>query len=414
MATRIVLYRDLAHRLNDPRHYPVTGTATGGTTTTLIDTVALGYSSGDANSFDRKWVYNETGTDEARVTEEGLTAGSSQLTISPAITTFGTATPRYVITDESPAELRDALDQIHTNMYEETLWPLSLHVTKNDSNNMEPSSIATDFALATGGAAAATESTRVYHGAQSLQLTASAINEYAALTTQMPVTEGEQLVAAIMSSVTQGDDFIFRVIDVTNSSATIDSATNDEVRWTELIVPIGVPNNCEEIDLRMILVGSNDVAYVDNIQVWSQGWAVYPLPSFITRPEQVVDVRYWPQGTASEGTNAFIPDETGSRPLNWRFESADRRAGTGTRLSPLFLGVQSPGFNRPFVVAKRDLGTLSSDTSSSPADQDEVVRWAVKYIEAEADEKATVLSRLRAQYFMRPVRRSQPRVAVRG
>ena len=120
MATRIVMERDLAHRLNEQKIYPVTGTATGGDTISLIDTTALTYSSGDANAFDRLWVYRETSPSdavtEARVTEGGLNASSGDLTISPALTTAFANTNLYIISQESPAERRDALDQ-NTHKY---------------------------------------------------------------------------------------------------------------------------------------------------------------------------------------------------------------------------------------------------------------------------------------------------------
>jgi hypothetical protein len=401
MATRIAIQRELSRLLYADSHDPITGTNSSSTGTTITETTGnLKYSSGDVNAFDRKYVYVVQAADagsrgESRVTEGGWTVTGS-LTVDPSISSLASG-DLFIISDHPPIVLQQSINRVIRNMYENTLWPLSLHVTKNDSNDMEPSSIATDFKLSDGNAAAATESTRVYHGAQSLKLTADNADEYAALTTQMAVTENEQLVAGILSSVTQGDDFIYRVIDVTNA-ATIDSATNDEVRWAELIIPFGVPGGCEEIDLRMIEVGSNDVCYCDNIQVWSQSWGVYPLPSWVTRPEQVVDVRYWPQGTAAEGNNAYIPDETRSRPLSWRFESGDRRAGSGTRLSPVFLGVATPGYNRPFVVLKRGLSELSTDIATTPAEQDQVVHWAERLIR-EPDNASETMALLRAIHF---------------
>lgn len=418
MPTRIAIQRALSRLLYADVHDPITGTNSSSTGTTITETTgSLNYSSGDVNAFDRKYVIVMTSGDAAlrgvtRITEGGWGLTGS-LTVDPSITSLASG-DIFIISDHPPSVLANYINLVITNMYEETLWPLSLHVTKNDSNDMEPSSIATDFALGTGAADAATESTRVYHGAQSLKLTADNANEYAALTTQMPVTENEQLVAGIMSSVTQGDDFILRVIDVTNA-ATIDSATNDEVRWTELIIPVNVPSDCEEIDLRMIEVGSDDICFVDNIQVWSQGRAIYPLPSWVTRESQVVDVRYWPRGRSSEGDNAYIPDETRSWPLAWGFESADRRAGSGTRLSPLFLWVESPGLNRPFVILKRGLSELTTDILSTPADLDNVVFWAARLVEAEsAKERSEIIKDLKTQYFLRVTTKLPDRISLGG
>ncbi len=410
MATRIVMERDLAHRLNDQKIYPVTGTATGGDVTSLIDANALTYSSGDTNAFDRLWVYREASAgnaiSEARVTEGGLNASGGDLTISPTLSNGFVNTDLYIISQESPAERRDALDQVHTNMYEETLWPLSLHIMGNDANDMEPSTIATDY-TSEGTSALATETTIVFNGAQSLKTTASAANSGAS-TGNISVFEGKLYYAAVMCSVQQNDAAQFYAANVQNSDAQIDDdAVTDEPSWTELIIQFTPPVGCEQVDIFMLGTGSNDVIYWDDFQIWQASRGIYPLPSFITRPEQVVEVRAFPQGTTGPASDLdWRADERQSQPLSWGFERGDRRADV-----PVRIWVENPGSSRPFVVLKRDLGVLASDTTSSPADQDDVVRWAVRYIKAEDSEKADVLARLRARYFLRATTTLPVRIA---
>ena len=410
MATRIVMERDLAHRLNDQKIYPVTGTATGGDVTSLIDANALTYSSGDTNAFDRLWVYREASAgnaiSEARVTEGGLNASGGDLTISPTLSNGFVNTDLYIISQESPAERRDALDQVHTNMYEETLWPLSLHIMGNDANDMEPSTIATDY-TSEGTSALATETTIVFNGAQSLKTTASAANSGAS-TGNISVFEGKLYYAAVMCSVQQNDAAQFYAANVQNSDAQIDDdAVTDEPSWTELIIQFTPPVGCEQVDIFMLGTGSNDVIYWDDFQIWQASRGIYPLPSFITRPEQVVEVRAFPRGTTGPASDLdWRADERQSQPLSWGFERGDRRADV-----PVRIWVENPGSSRPFVVLKRDLGVLASDTTSSPADQDDVVRWAVRYIKAEDSEKADVLARLRARYFLRATTTLPVRIA---
>lgn len=406
MSTRIAIQRELCRLLYAGVHDPIDGTNTSAVTTTITDTAGnLNYSTGDVNAFDRKYVYVVQAADagargESRVIEAGWTLTGS-LTIDPAITGLVSG-DLYIISDDPPALIQQNLNRVVRSMYEETFWPLSLHVMGNDANDMEPSTIATDYSATNG--TRATESTIVFHGAQSLKLTTTAAGGYAN-TGNVDMAENRTLRAAVACSVTQGDDSTFRVWNVTGA-ASIDTATTDEPAWHELVISFTVPDNSEQLDFRFIGDGNGDVAYYDDFQLWAQGWAVYSLPSWITRREQVVDVRYWPLGRASEGTNAYIPRESGSQPLLWDFETVDRRAD-----QPLRVRVQG-ATGRPFVVALRGLGELTSDTASTPADLDDVVAWTIRLMEAgNAPQRSDIIKQLKMRYFGRPVRRAQPRVA---
>ena len=71
------------------------------------------------------------------------------------------------------------------------------------------------------------------------------------------------------------------------------------------------------------------------------------------------------------------------------------------------------GSARPFIYALRPLAELSSDTDTTVADEDNVVKWASRYMEAETGEqRARVLSLLRSLYFVRPVTELPRRVGV--
>jgi len=223
---------------------------------------------------------------------------------------------------------------------------------------MEPSTIATDYDISVGASTLATETTIVRNGAQSLKSTNTVANEYFALKALLGVNEGQTLVAAASCYVTSGDDAIFRVWDTTNGAA-IDEAASDEVKWMDLIVPFSVPTGCERMDLRMMGVGSDDVIYWDDIQVWAQNRQVYPLPSWITREQQVEGVIAFPQGTAGPGTLQYRPDEWKSYGLPWGLERIDIRAD-----NELFIWVDSPGYSRPYVIARRTLPEPTSDTSA--------------------------------------------------
>ena len=407
MATMLVTMRDLAERLGRDSHFPVTGTATGGSTTTLVDAgtttpPGLVYSSGDANAYDRKWVYQEDDGETSRITEGGYAGGTGTLTISPAITGFAN-TDKYIICDWPFQVLKNAINLVQQNLFLETFWPLSLHVMGNDANDMEPSTIATDYSATNG--TRATESTIVKHGAQSLKLTATSAGGYAN-TGSIGVPEKLSLYAAVDCYVTSGDSATFRVVDVTDSSATIEDATTDEPSWIELVYQFSTPSGCEQIDFRFISDTDTDITFWDDFQVWSSGRRVYSLPSWITRPEQLLDVRAFPQGVGGPASdNDYIANERRSQPLSYGFENVDRRANL-----PLHIWVDA-GSARPFIYALRPLDELSADISTSVAEQDFVVRWAEKLVR-EPDKAAETLALLRAIHFQRVTTELPNRIGV--
>ncbi|KKN19512.1 hypothetical protein LCGC14_0944990 [marine sediment metagenome] len=407
MATMLVTMRDLAERLGRDSHFPVTGTATGGSTTTLVDAgtttpPGLFYSSGDPNAFDRKWVYQEDDGQTSRITEGGYAGGTGTLTISPAITGFAD-TDKYIICDWPFQVLKNAINLVQQNLFLETFWPLSLHVMGNDANDMEPSTIATDYSATNG--TRATESTIVKHGAQSLKLTATSAGGYAN-TGNIGVPEALSLYAAVDCYVTSGDSATFRVVDVTDSSATIEDATTDEPSWIELVYQFSTPSDCEQIDFRFISDTDTDITFWDDFQVWSSGRRVYSLPSWITRPEQLLDVRAFPQGVGGPASdNDYIANERRSQPLSYGFENVDRRANL-----PLHIWVDA-GSARPFIYALRPLDELSADTSTSVAEQDFVVRWAEKLVR-EPDKASETMALLRAVAFGRVTTELPNRIGV--
>ena len=405
MATMLATMRDLAERLGRDSHFPVTGTATGGSTTTLVDAgtttpPGLFYSSGDANAFDRKWVYQEDDGQTSRITEGGYAGGTGTLTISPAITGFAN-TDKYIICDWPFQVLKNAINLVQQNLFLETFWPLSLHVMGNDANDMEPSTIATDYSATNG--TRATEATIVKHGAQSLKLTATSAGGYAN-TGNIGVQESQSLLAAVDCYVTSGDDATFRAWDVTNA-ASIDTATSDEPSWMELLIQFSTPSGCEQIDFRMISDADTDITFWENFQVWSSGRRVYPLPSWITRPEQLLDVRSFAQGTGGPGGNDYRSNETRSQPLSYGFENVDRRGN-----SPLHIWVNA-GSARPYIYALRPLDELSADTSNSVAEQDFIVRWAEKLVR-EPDKASETMALLRAIHFQRVTTELPTRIGV--
>ena len=410
MTTRINTYRALAERLGHGKLDVIIGTATNTTNTAqFTDTSRLKYASADANAYDRCWVYAMEKADAstrgfARITDGGYTGSTGVVTYTGGTMSGFANEDLYVITQDPPDDLHDAINETLRNDYVESWFPLSMHVVQNDANDMEASTVATDYEIGTGAAALAIETAVVYSGSQSLEVTCDNANEYAALKSVIPVNEDMMLHAAAMCSVTQGDDAAFRVWDVTNN-VEIDSATSDEPAWMNLQPPVlTIPSGCEQIDLRLEGIGSDDVVYWDEVQVWYDGLGVYPLPAYIQSPSQLLAVHAVPQGEVGPGDdNDYLTNEYSSRPLRWEWES---KTPGSMRIS---VGC---GDARPYLVTLRPRAELSTDSATTTANKDWVVAMAEMVIR-EPEEASRVLGDHKAAILTAPNTHVQPRVGTR-
>ena len=373
--TRINLYRELAKRLYRGEQDVITGTATTTTSTTsLKDATRLDYSSADANAYDRRWVYAMEAADAStrgftRITEGGYAAAGT-LTLDPALTGLA-STDLYIITGDHPDVLHEAINDTLRNMYTPSFFPLSLHICASDDNDMETAP-ATTFQSNATNAALGDESTIVFNGAQALQVVGSADGGYVHFGS-VNVNDGESLYAAIMCSAASGATF--RIIDLTNSNATVEDATTDEGKYMELLFPFTVPTDCEQIHARAISTTSGASTDWDDYQIWRSGQAVYQGPSWLTRSSQMIDVRAFPQGTSGPSSdNDYRTNERMSAPLDWHVEREDMRAD-----NPLHLWVNTDN-RRPYIYALRPLAELSADSSTTSADKDKVVDFAADLI----------------------------------
>src|SRR3990167_1688572 len=170
------------------RHSPIISTATGGAVNSVIDS-AYAIPGATADHFDYKIIKIATDAGGAGaapegevryISEGGYTAASGTFTPSVNFTAAVADGDTYEVHEIHPDEIDDVIKAKVRNIYAPTFFPLSLHIVQNDANDMEPSTVATDYDT-TGGAALATEATIVRNGAQSLKSTCNAATEYFAL-----------------------------------------------------------------------------------------------------------------------------------------------------------------------------------------------------------------------------------------
>ncbi len=389
MPTRFAYQRELSRRLYEHELPVVVGTNTSSTGTTITDiTGNLNYSSGDVNLYDGIYVYVVTSAEatrgESRVTRGGY-AVTGSLTVDPSISSLASS-DLFVLSKHPPRMLQDALNRLLRNTYQESFSPLSLHIVANDNNDMESSGLDGDYAKT--NAAIAAETTIVHGGAQSIKVTDDGSGGGYANVGSIGVPENKSLYAAIMGYATSGDSMTFRVINVTDSNATIKDATTDEPSWMELVMTFTTPADCEQIDFRFIADAAADVIYGDDFQVWHGGGGVYALPSWIEWPEQMIGVRGFPQGTGGPNSNDYRANEKASVPLRWHPEREDRRAN-----KPVHIWVEGTSM-RPYIYAHRPFAELTADDGTSNADLDALVEDAA-FIVLHPDRAEQYLSVLR-------------------
>ena len=348
--------------------YPTRGTVVTGSTTTIVD-AGIALPGASADRFDYHWVKivkdagGASAAPEAQiraVSEAGYAASTGTLTVSAAFTVATAVGDTYEIHPPHlhPSELDDILFKKLRNFHAPAIFPLSLHLLANNDNDMEYSDATSWITPATG--TEAKESTIVFNGAQSVKLTAAAANDYLTSLADFSVATGKSYCSAVMASIQDGDSGLFRMWDVTNGASIEVSATITQVDWTELVLQWTPPTGCLLVEPRLTSVGSNDVTYWDDYQTWVSGEHIYPLPSWITREEQVIDVVGYPQGR-SIASFAYSADERKKYCLPWATDRTDMRAD-----GPLKLYVHA-GSARPYIVARRPLAVPTADYTAGAA-----------------------------------------------
>jgi len=410
MPAQIDYYTELCLRLYQHDLPVVTGTNTGTNASQILDTLGLlNYSSGDTNFYDGVYA-RLVGTDDvnsgdSRVTRGGWTV-TGTLVVDPDFSTAPVSGDLFTLSRHPPNLLDKAINRLLRNTYQPTFFPLSLHIMGNDANDMEPSTIATDYTAENSGTLA-TETTIVFNGAQSLKTTAGATNSGAS-TGNISVFETKPYYAAVMCSVQQNDAAQFYAANVQNSDAQIDDdATTDEPSWTELVILFTPPSGCEQVDMFMLGTGSNDVIYWDDFQIWHGSDGVYPLPSWITWPDlQIIDVRGFPRGTGGPASDFdYRSNEQASVPLDWHIERMDERANTQ------YIWVEATSA-RPYIYAHRPFAELTTTQATSNADLDALVEDAA-FIVIHPERAEQYLSVLRQNQMGGAVVVAPRRVGVR-
>ena len=345
--------------------YPLDGvhTATGGSTTTVVDSSA-GLSGATADAFDHYWIKIVTTTDNLapqgeirQISEGGYTAASGTFTVSVAFTVAPASGDTYEIhRDFHPNEVDSMANERLRNLWVPAFYPLSVHVPANDDNDMEYTD-ATPYAGTNATLAKAT--TPLYGGTRVMSVTATATGGYAAVDANIAVHPSLQYVTAALLSATDGDEGQLVIWDATNSAAIDSSGEATLAAWQELVIQWTPPATCRTVQPRLVSVNDTDVTYWDDYQTWVQGQYDYALPSWITMKEQIIKVIGYPWGQGLVD-NEYAAFERRSQPLNWDY-AQEEYAGT----NEIRIHVDCPASLRPYIIARKPVTEVSYDYGSA-------------------------------------------------
>lgn len=364
-STNFITVRQRVHdRLYGSRTATLRGTVDSGSTTTIVDAAAA-LSGATADHMDYAVAKLVTSTDnlapqgEVRaVTEGGFgpTTGTFTTVAFSAVT--GAGDTYEIWPDQHPDFIDTLINRKLRELHMPSFFPLTLDLVDGDDNDMEASGVSGW----TGVLTTPTKSTVAYNGAQSLTLTASGGALDYVTAGDIQVVAGESYYAAAMCQVNSGDSARLRIVNATTGSTIHDSGDTTQQAWVEMMTQWTAPSGCRTAQVQLMCVASGDVARFDDYQVWAQDGHVYPLPSWITRKEQLLGVYGYPQGTGGPVADTFVADKMKGQELSWRFERADVRAD-----QPLYIYVSGIGQRRPYIRAYKPLAEVSFDYGSAGA-----------------------------------------------
>ena len=338
------------------------GTVDSGSTTTIVDAAAA-LAGATADHYDYGFAKITTDTvgaapqGEVRALSEGLFAPTTgTFTLVAALSAATGAGDTYEIwPDKHPDDVDIIINRKLRELHVPSFYPLTLDLVASDNNDFESATALTGWTN-NGVMTAAKETTRIYNGTRADKLThTTAATQFASR--QFSVTANKTYWTAAVGSCDDGDTAILRVVNASAANALIEDGRTAQTNMQEIVFYWTAPSGCRTAEVRLMGLANTDVSYWDDYQTWSNEAYVYPLPSWITRKEQLINVVAFPPGTGGPSNDFdYRANERNSRQLPFRFERADTRA-----TNELFIWVQTYSNWRPYIVAYRPLDEVAAD-----------------------------------------------------
>ena len=378
------------------------GRAAGGSTVALADPDQLQDAGAADELWTGSWLQITAGANAGavrRVTAYDPASGS--VTVNRPFANSIDGTSEYeLLRLLSPAELHQAIDDTLARCWHRTLSPLTL-VADGD---MEAAGTAVWEAI---GAAV-----RKVDGGQSLAAGARALAvanrapHGHARSAPVPVAEGQQL--SLEAAVAAGAGTAECAVHSVTTDAVLASTTTAGPGWQVVRLRTTVPAGCSAVQVRLGGVEADAATTWDRVALATHDQRQFPLPSWVTRRQQVVEV--WEQrGGPPRGEHLRAVDW-------WRLTRSP--VGHG---SPFRLEVGQALGGMLVVEALRPYDALATDRSITDVPSDWVVAGALAHAyrrlrrdaPAADVERYAALQQEAAHEFQRLSRIYQPRAVRR-
>lgn len=364
--TLLSLRQDIARKLWG--NLSVVDTTSLGTTTSVVVS-DLAYNSLSTNAYDGHHIYIAelvTGGpaigEIAHVNRGGLTVATGAMAVSPAFSAaVQTGTDIIIHRGIHPDDVLNAINWAQNGLWVPAYLPLTL-VTDGD---MELNNV-TNWAAVVSPTTRAKQTTaaRVAIGIRSLNVVTDAVDE-GVTSNNIDVHEGEQLLVSVALRVPTGDAAV-QLRNVTAGTTIREVAAIDEPAWTNVQFTETVPDNCEQVAIRIlsdtVAVSEFDVGYVILLSQDRQDY-ILPADSQITAVGgQLHTMLYYRRGgKASEDANTYVLEQ---EYLPWGQVELlqDMRGANANRIQ-----LPAAPDEALFYKFRRSLPDLSADTDTTEA-----------------------------------------------
>jgi hypothetical protein len=337
----------------------VTTGGTGGTITELSDYVAV---------------------------DDGGFNGTSTLTYSPAVTVLPAVGLKYLLYPHGVSG--DMLDQVADEILRQTDAPYVYFPSLVNDSAIETIDVATDWpdVVAPGGTATelVATSANVLFGQQSVHGVADGAGQGWNSQT-FDVHETETLMVSVTVRAAVGSV----IVQLYNETApeVVKAVTIDEPAWTEIRFQETVPDNCEQMRIRILSAAAADDFYMAApviVQVTGD-MRPYTAPSWFVSEEKVRYAFYMPQGRVSEDADSYVA-------LSRQWRSAQAPAPTfineARGVNPLRIVLRAV-WSRPVgIVLSRGFDAFTDNTTTTTCDRDYLVAAIIARFYRDWDEQA--------------------------
>jgi len=339
------------------------GTATGGSTTTIVDTGRLQSTQYNSDDWVGGWAriaYDSGGAAAAPETEmrpiTTYAPSTGTITVNPAFSAAPASGDTYQLwRNPHPQEVLDALDAILTK---ET-WLLSTGIlTMCPDGDMEQSH-TTDW---TGTNATVTKVTTApaFMGKRWLSVVTTAAGGYAESAT-MRVEPGRKIHASVLARVTAASTTAeFTVYDKTNSAVIGTTVTSTRQHVARLWQEVTIPTTCNQIALRLGNTENTVTSIWDEACVYALDASEINLPWWVGDQSQVKGI-FRLRSPLSLGTGIWDATYRGETDRRWDLRPNDLGIGAHKLVARYAQGLSMP----LYIVGTRPEETYANDNTET-------------------------------------------------